>query len=407
MPTRGEERSVGAQTYEWNGRRWVPAAAEQSDRKPISTKRSRYSQGAPRPARDTKPADEQVQTERTGRDARRGSGVRGRGPEQPLSFSPAIRGRSGAQRAKNQPALSETASTPQAPENLTATPPQTPSVTGRDETLVSPYGDVQTGTLMGSRPMTMDEANVLLGRTTNGYSVSDPFTSNHLPVSASDLYGTNGYQTLKAEDIPENMYNVRPKTMGKNLDIDMGPFDLGNAPEYEVSGMKIQSEMLRGSPNIALGGAAETAAATTSATDTPKTNIPKRPRGARQAEMWDRKYGRQVNQPEREQSDLEKGYKPDLARRAAFLDGNMGSMGALRAIEAQKNIVVAGGKYNMVNPNRGQEGENDFMDIGKEERDAYMGGRKTAQQVRDTYVDKIKAANAGQDASAVTPADMP
>ena len=95
--------------------------------------------------------------------------------------------------------------------------------------------------------MTMDDANRLL---TGGYQVQNPFASNQLPASATSLYGTNGYQAPKAEDIPQNMYAVKPKTMGKNLDMDLGPFDLTNAPEYPVAGVKIQSEMLRGSPNI-------------------------------------------------------------------------------------------------------------------------------------------------------------
>ena len=81
------------------------------------------------------------------------------------------------------------------------------------------------------------------------------------------------------------------------------------------------------------------------------------------------------------------------------------SLQGLRRVEAQKGIVYAGQKHHIVNPNRGQEGENDFIEISKENRDAYMGGRKTAQDLKAEYVDKITAANAGQDASAVVPAD--
>ena len=59
----------------------------------------------------------------------------------------------------------------------------------------------------------------------------------------------------------------------------------------------------------------------------------------------------------------------------------------------------------MVNPNRGQEGENDFIRISKEDRDGYMRGNQSAQDLKAKYVDKITAANAGQDASAMTPTD--
>ena len=197
------------------------------------------------------------------------------------------------------------------------------------------------------------------------------------------------------------MYAVKPKTMGKT-DMDLGPFDLGNAPEYPVAGVKIQSEMLRGSPNIAQSGAAETAVATESATSTPKTNIPKRPRGERAGEMWDRKYGRMQQQSESTESQAP---GIDYKRRAAFLDAP-NSLQGLRRVEAQKGIVYAGGQHNMVNPNRGQDGENDFIKISKEDRDSYMQGDQGAQDLKAKYVDKITAANAGQDGNALVPTDV-
>ena len=276
---------------------------------------------------------------------------------------------------------------------------QKPDGTGRFSTRTSPTGVVQTGTQTSLSPMTMDDANRLL---TGGYQVMNPFASNHLPASATDLYGTNGYQAPKAEDIPQNMYAVKPKTMGKNLDMDLGPFDLGNAPEYPVAGMQIQSEMLRGSPNIANGGAAETAVVTESATSTPKTSIPKRPRGERAGEMWDRKYGRRTQSTSTSET---KGSGIDYKRRAAFLDAP-NSLQGLRRVEAQKGVVYAGGQHNIVNPNRGQDGENDFIKISKEDRDSYMRGDQGAQDLKAKYVDKITAANAGQDGNALVPTDV-
>lgn len=252
----------------------------------------------------------------------------------------------------------------------------------------APDGSGAQGTRTSPRPMTMEDANALLAAQTPGYGFSGPFSSNQLPASASSPYGSNGYQAPKAEDIPENMYSVRPKTMGKNLDMDLGPFDLSNAPDYDMSGVKIQSEMLRGSPNIANGGAAETAANTTSATDSPKSGTDPKNSGTN----WGARTAA-------DNSDK------NMARRRAFLDGNLNSMQALRAIEAQKDVFYAGGQHHIVNPNRGQEGQNDFVAISKGDRDAYMGGRKTAEELKTQYVDKITAANAGQDASAMTPTD--
>ena len=275
-----------------------------------------------------------------------------------------------------------------------------PDGSGRFSTRTNPNGVVQTGTTTSPKPMTMDEANKLL---TGGYQVQNPFASNHLPISATDIYGEGGANYNRTENIPENMYSVRPKTLGKNLDIDAGPFVTGDDAQTYDAGIELQSEMLRGSPNIVQGGAAETAAATNSATDSAKPSIPKRPRGERAGEMWDRKYGRMVNQPETSEPQSS---GIDYKRRAAFLDADS-SLQGLRRVEGQKGIVVAGGTYNMVNPNMGKEGENDFIQISKEDRDSYMRGDQGAQDLKSKYVDKIKNANAGQDASAVTPADMP
>ena len=99
--------------------------------------------------------------------------------------------------------------------------------------------------------------------------------------------------------------------------------------------------------------------------------------------MWDRKYGR-MSQPV-ETTELEKSYKPDMARRRAFLDA-ASSMQGLRRVEAQKGIVYAGNQHNMVNPNAGQEGQNDFIQISKEDRDGYMRGDQGAQDLKSKYV---------------------
>lgn len=176
MPERGEVKTVGNKPYEWDGRRWVPAS-EQSERGPISTKRSRYSQGAPRPARDPKPAEESVTKERTGRDTRRGGGVRGRGPENPVSFSPTIRGRSGAKRGVGDDNSPKTPPTPQAPD------------TDRSERVKpAPDGNGSTGTNTGFKGEDRGANGLLarLGITTTRYG---DFQSNDLPGVENTEYG--------------------------------------------------------------------------------------------------------------------------------------------------------------------------------------------------------------------------
>ena len=81
-----------------------------------------------------------------------------------------------------------------------------------------------------------------------------------------------------------------------------------------------------------------------------------------------------------------------LARRRAFLDADS-SMAGLKAVQAQKGIVYAGGQYNMINPNQGKEGENDFLKISKRDAQSYMRGRQGAAELKDKYVTEITAAS--------------
>ncbi len=81
---------------------------------------------------------------------------------------------------------------------------------------------------------------------------------------------------------------------------------------------------------------------------------------------------------------------PKMARRRAFLDAE-GSMQGLRRVESQMGLTYAGGQHHMVNPNKGQEGENDFVSIGdKDDVRGYKSGRLSAQDMKDKYVTKIK-----------------
>ena len=81
---------------------------------------------------------------------------------------------------------------------------------------------------------------------------------------------------------------------------------------------------------------------------------------------------------------------PNLARRRAFLDAE-DSLSGLRAVEAQQGIVYAGGQHNVLNPNRGQEGENDFFAIDKDDARGYKSGRLGAQDLANKYIKNISA----------------
>ena len=242
----------------------------------------------------------------------------------------------------------------------------------------APDGSGAKGTQTSPRQMTMDEANSLLS---GGYKVANPFSSTQLPDTSGSPYFGSGKTPTYRSDVPADMYDVelaRDLTTGS-------PFAQGDYT-YEIP-TKTNIDYLQqsGAPLIQASGAVKASETTETAAQTPKSNIPKRPRGERAAAAWDRKYGRINQQPEPTES---KGSGIDYARRAAFLDAP-NSLQGLRRVEAQKELVYAGGQHNIVNPNAGQEGEPAFKKISKEDRDAYMGGRMTADQLKEKFVAKV------------------
>lgn len=100
------------------------------------------------------------------------------------------------------------------------------------------------------------------------------------------------------------------------------------------------------------------------------------------------------------------------ARRRAFLDysGPGGAMGAMRAAEAADGVMYAGGKHHIANPNAGEEGQNDFMAINKDEARQIQFGKQSAQGLRDQYVNKLTGNESAQEigeASQNAPAMLP
>jgi hypothetical protein len=242
----------------------------------------------------------------------------------------------------------------------------------------NPNGVEQTGTQMGPRSMTMDEANSLLS---GGYKVMNPFSNTQLPDTSGSPYFGQGKTPQYRSDVPEDTYDVQ---LSRNL-TDGSPFNT-DGYTYEVP-QKTNIEFLQqdGSPKIALSGAKQTAQQVDPGNKTTESSIPKRPRGERAGEMWDRKYGRMDQSTSTSET---KGSGIDYARRAAFLDAP-NSLQGLRRVEAQKGIVYAGAQHHMVNPNAGQEGQNDFIAISKGDRDSYMRGDQGAQDLKSKYVKGI------------------
>ena len=201
------------------------------------------------------------------------------------------------------------------------------------QTRVSPTGVVQKGTQTSPAPMTMKQANSLL---TGGYEVQDPYSSNQLPTTKSSPYGNVG-PVVDGDAYAKMVESQKPGAV-----TGVGPIASGEQYAKNVEA----GEQLAVKP-----------------TDT-ATNW-----GARTAA---------------DNSD------PNMARRRAFLDAE-GSMQGLRRAEATQGIVYAGGQHHIVNPNKGQEGENDFVSIGdKDDVRGYKSGRLSAQDMKDKYVTKIK-----------------
>ena len=183
--------------------------------------------------------------------------------------------------------------------------------------------------------MTMEQANALL---TGGYVLSNPFTSNTLPASQSSAYSEANPEISYSRELPENMYGESSQpTLTSNL------FDAGSGVSYGE-------------------------------------NIPQVPANGN------------VEALQTDGAPLTVGSSPEsrsYSRRSAFLDTNLNSMQALRAAEATQGIVYAGGKHHIVNPNAGEEGQNDFMEISKDDAFAYKGGNMSAEDLKGKYVQAL------------------
>ena len=164
MPNTGDIKSVGGKSYEWNGRRWVPARAKSDD----SGKPSRSDYGSGR------------------------SG-----------------GKDYAEAVKNYRNGEKPAATPQAPEST--------SPTGRDEPRTSPTGVPQTGTRTGPTPMKMEDLQQYLGK---DVQLANPFLSNALPGTNDDGY-SSGFSYDDAVAMGANPAEAATRASGGEIQVDI------------------------------------------------------------------------------------------------------------------------------------------------------------------------------------------
>lgn len=203
---------------------------------------------------------------------------------------------------------------------------------GGSDKRMNANGVVQTGTNTGFKPMTLaglQAEDGILGKL--GLTVADPYSSNQLPTTGSSPYQAD------SKPVAFDAQSGAGPTGAKQQQLSANLFASGGALDFEV------------------------------------------PEGGKSVVSGDKSGTNWLNRTMTDNSD------PNIARRRAFLDAES-SMAGLRAVEAQKGMVYAGGKHHMLNPNRGQEGENDFFEITKDQARGYKSGRLGAQDLLNTYV---------------------
>ena len=248
----------------------------------------------------------------------------------------------------------------------------------------------QKGTIMGRSSLSMEEANKLLP---GGYTVGNPFASTQLPATSASKYFQENLDVSYSRDLPEDMFNdIDLKLASNAFDAGSGVEFGKNLPQFPASG-QIEYLQKDGAPYTVSSGTFKVTETNEAAQEPEINKIPPKPRGGRQLQNWENKYERKVRAAEmaaeREKSELEKNYKPDMERRKAFLDDDLNTFQALRAVEAQKGVVYHKGQYHLSNPNAGQEGEPDFFIGTKEDRDIRLRGERTAQEFLDSRVKDI------------------
>ena len=210
----------------------------------------------------------------------------------------------------------------------------------RRVTVTNANGVVQTGTVTGPKPMTMEDANSLLSP---GYTMQNPFSSNQLPTTKDNPYENVG-PVADGREYARMLESGKPGAVNGVGPIADGEQYAKNVEAGEQLSVK-PSDTSGNSQNSGINWGARTAA---------------------------------------DNSD------PNIARRRAFLDAES-SLQGLRDTESLMGISYASGQHHMVNPNATPDGKNDFVSIGdKDDVRGYKSGRLSANDLKDKYVTKIK-----------------
>lgn len=306
-------------------------------------------------------------------DNRRGSGVKGRGGVdfgvlKPKSnsgrrsrYSSGAKGTAaatgaatGSQLSAVQPSIEELRSRQNAA--IKAYGPTTSDVdngggggNGRGETRESPTGVEQTGTNTGFKPMTIGQANLLLS---DGYKFDEGYDSNQLPTTATNLYDadpeTVQFETGGIEGINTG---ASQQTLTRDLFNEGGAVTFTEPTKNFPTSARIEATQTEGSANLVQSGDGK-------GTD------------------W-------LNRSALDNSD------ENVRRRTAMLDTDVPILQAMRNQEAVQNRFYAGGKHYSLNPNRGQEGQDDFMEISAEDARARSFGQMSAEDLKNKYVKAV------------------
>ena len=64
-------------------------------------------------------------------------------------------------------------------------------------------------------------------------------------------------------------------------------------------------------------------------------------------------------------------------------------MQGMRNMDSMYGFQFAGGQYNMVNPNQGQEGEPDFVKMDKQDYRDFKNGKIKAEELKNRYMKRV------------------
>ncbi len=232
-------------------------------------------------------------------------------------------------------------------------------------------GVEQTGTETGLPPMTMDDANKLLS---GGYKIENPYSSNQLPTTASSPYaGKSNSQIYNPDTLHQHNSDVDYVSLSKDIYGDQSGVELAT----RNGGMKADYQQMDVNPGQ----------------QAPEEKI-----------NW-------ANRTMADNSDEKVRRRSAMLDDAVDADGNpLGIMQRMRNQEAIQGRVYAGGKHYQVNKNKGQEGENDFVQISAGQNRARSNYTKTADEVFANHLGKAKETAASTDIPDVpkdTPAMLP